>query len=449
MRQKLLGSFSWEKLCIDTRTVVLLALFSLLSTGHTKNSSTYPCVENASIEHKSFLDDFPVLDKSLLYYFFAKNPQGEQAINEQCFAITHDYWSLIQGSAQKYDIDPYLVAGVILLESWWDPKAHSIAWAKWLMQMLRGTAQQYGWYYRRKGKLTDKRIDPEWSITTWCKHLSYLYKKFDSWSLAVAAYHMGEGNIERKLQKIYYQETGTELKSMDTLYNDVPPTAVIDFLFSRKDDTFGYYAKVCNAKTIIHMYQEDCRLFDQYVSMYKDIDYDLRWIVAENVVFTHEPINSDADIQDAIAVKTMCLVDDHNFLCQTWETENAFHPSVQSVITLIDTLVQFPFILSYWTISDEYYNQLDSLTQVDKRHDTHRTGYVFDISSTELSSQEKNIMMYVLTILRYKGVLLWCREHKNTDREHYHVAVLPDAWKHIDNIYNEKTLSFSVSVWEK
>lgn len=401
------------------------------------------------VEQKNFLDDIPVLDKSLLYYFFAKDPQGEQNINEQCFAITHDYWSMIQESASRYEIDPLLVAGIILLESWWDPQAHSVAGAKWLMQMLRATAQQYGGYYSKNGRLIDKRTDPSWSIDTGCRHLSYLYRKFDSWSLAVAAYHMGEGNMERKLQKLYYNETGVELTSMEMLYDRLPPTSVIDFLSRRKDDSFGYYAKVCNARTIISMYQEDCQLFDMYVAMYEDIDYDLRGIVAENVVFSHEPIACDADIQDAIMAKSMCLIDHGLFTCKTGETENAFHPSVQSVVSIIDSLAEFSFSLSYWTISDEYYRQLDSLTKVDKRHHTHRTGYVFDIASAQLSSQEKNTMMYILTMLRYKWILLWCREFKDTENEQYHVVVLPDAWKNIEKLYKWNNLSLSVLWWEK
>lgn len=448
MRQGVINSFTWEKLRTNVRTLVLVSLFSLLSTGHTKNTSIHTTTNTSSIEQKSFLDDVPILDKSLLYYYFAKNPEGEQTINEQCFAITHDFWPLIEQIACKYDIDPLLVGAIILLESWGDPKAHSVAGARWLMQMLRSTAADYGGYFWKDGKLIDKRTDPEWSIDAWCKHLSRLYEKFDSRSLAVAAYHMGEGNMGKKLQKMYLESTGMELVDMESLYTIIPSDDIISFFAKLDDKSFDYYAKVRNAQTVLEMYVEDCALFDIYVDMYADLDYDLRWIVAENVVFSHEPISNDAAIQDALIATSMCLID-HNFLCKTGETENAFHPSVQDVITLIDSLVQFPFTLSYWTISDEYYNNLDSLTQVDKRHHTHRTGYVFDIFSANLSLQQRNKMMYILTVLRYQWVLLWCREFRDTDHEQYHVAVLPDAWKNIVNAYSTFDLSFSDSLWEK
>ena len=449
MREQFSWYFSWESFRTTIRTAALVALFSLLSVEQSKTNSGKSDREPPSLEEKSFLDDVPILDKSLLYYFFAKNNKNEQLINEQCFVITHDYWWFIEESAAKYDIDPLLVAGVVLLESWGNPKAHSVAGAKWLMQMLRRTAAEYGWYSSNDGVLIDKRTDPAWSIDAWCRHLASLYKKFGSWSLAVAAYHMGEGNVKHKLQKIYCYETGFDLISMEMLYERLPPVSVVEFLSNRQDDTFGYYAKVRNAMTVLQMYLNDCQLFDNYVKQYENIEYDLRGIVAENVVLSHPPIATENDIHNALTANSMCLVDHWSFLCHTGETENAFHPSVDSVMHIIKNLVDFPFRISYGTISDEYYNKLDSSTKVDKRHSTHRSGYVFDIFSADLSLQERNIMMYALTILRYKWVLLWCREFRDTDREQYHVVVLPDAWKYIDNIYNADTLDSTVSSWEK
>ena len=255
--------------------------------------------------------------------------------------------------------------------------------------------------------------------------------------------------MQRKLQKIYYNETYTELTDMEMLYNTVPPDSVIEFLFDRKDDSFGYYVKVLNASTIIQMYQKDCALFDTYVDMYEDLDYDLRWIVAENVVFDHPPIATDEAIQDALTAKSMRLVDNEPFFCHTGETENAFHPDVQNIIHLIDSLAHFPFCISYGTMSDDYYSSLDSLTRVDKHRHTHRSGYVFDVFSANLSLQQRNKMMYILTILRYQWVLLWCREFRDTNDEQYHIAVLPDAWKNIANAYSTFDLSFSDFVWEE
>jgi hypothetical protein len=66
-----------------------------------------------------------------------------------------------------------------------------------------------------------------------------------------------------------------------------------------------------------------------------------------------------------------------------------------------------------------------------------------------LSLQQRNKMMYILTILRYQWVLLWCREFRDTNDEQYHIAVLPDAWKNIANAYSTFDLSFSDFVWEE
>lgn len=58
-----------------------------------------------------------------------------------------------------------------------------------------------------------------------------------------------------------------------------------------------------------------------------------------------------------------------------------------------------------------------------RRYAAHTTGRAFDIISPSSSTDIKRLE-YVLTILRYQGKLLWCREVDIDNKVHYHIVVL-------------------------
>ncbi len=104
--------------------------------------------------------------------------------------------------ALENNISPYLVAGVILAESKFNPKAKSPKGATGLMQIMPETGQwivsQIENEYEQVGDLTD----PETNIQLGTWYLTSLRKEFSSNEvLMLAAYNGGRGNVKQWMNK--------------------------------------------------------------------------------------------------------------------------------------------------------------------------------------------------------------------------------------------------------
>jgi len=72
--------------------------------------------------------------------------------------------------------------------------AHSPAGAKGMWQFLAGTAKEYGLEVNNQ---VDQRYDFEKSTHAAAKYIKYLHNRFNSWTLAAAAYNMGPTGLAR------------------------------------------------------------------------------------------------------------------------------------------------------------------------------------------------------------------------------------------------------------
>lgn len=87
---------------------------------------------------------------------------------------------------------------VAMVESGYDPLAHSAseAWGMW--QFIKAPAEYYG---LRVDHWADERLDPERSTRAAARFLGDLNQRFGSWELAFAAYNMGYGGLLRAIKK--------------------------------------------------------------------------------------------------------------------------------------------------------------------------------------------------------------------------------------------------------
>lgn len=108
-----------------------------------------------------------------------------------------EYAHIVRGHAKNHDLDPALLAAVIYAESRFDPNARSEAGAVGLMQLLPETAK--GIALRTGGDrfvVADLR-DPEINVRYGSWYLDNLLDRYSDTELALAAYHAGQGNVDR------------------------------------------------------------------------------------------------------------------------------------------------------------------------------------------------------------------------------------------------------------
>src|SRR5689334_15182333 len=109
------------------------------------------------------------------------------------------YLDEITAAANKYGVEPALLAGLVKAESNFNPKAQSGVGAKGLTQLMDATARGLG---------VSNSFDVQQSLDGGAKFLGGLLKQFHGdQSLALAAYNAGPGAVQKYGGIPPYQET--------------------------------------------------------------------------------------------------------------------------------------------------------------------------------------------------------------------------------------------------
>jgi hypothetical protein len=111
------------------------------------------------------------------------------------------YGDLIHATAQRYGLNPALIAAVARAESAFQPGAVSNKGARGLMQLMPATASRFG--------VDRYRVhDPAANIDAGSRYLRFLVDKFQGkLDLVLAAYNSGEGTVQRYGGVPPYRET--------------------------------------------------------------------------------------------------------------------------------------------------------------------------------------------------------------------------------------------------
>jgi len=221
------------------KKIVLLFFIALFLNADAITNKNINVLNALDIED-SFIE-YPKLQK--LYHEYSKQ---KKIYFLNVLENGYDYLPLIKHSILKSDLPKELIS-VAMAESYLTTSAKSHKRAIGLWQFMPKTAKRYG---LKIDEYVDERKDPIKSTQAAVEYLSYLYRFFGKWYLAIMAYNAGEARIVEAVVRAKVDKLCKSLKKN-----------------CRKDKTIKQYRK------IIKDYQRHGRYaFGRLYKLYKKLD---------------------------------------------------------------------------------------------------------------------------------------------------------------------------------
>lgn len=129
---------------------------------------------------------------------------------------------------------------VALIESGFSSQAFSHASAVGYWQFIRGTGKRYK---LKINQLVDERRDPVLSTRAAAEYFKDLYERFNSWYLAMAAYNVGEGRIDKVIKKYKTRDFWTLSRIKRALPSETDnyvPKYIAAKLIAKEPDKYGF-----------------------------------------------------------------------------------------------------------------------------------------------------------------------------------------------------------------
>ena len=125
---------------------------------------------------------------------FLKKRQGAY---ERLMAISEYYFPMFEEHLAKYDV-PLEIKYLAIVESALNPRAKSRVGASGLWQFMYPTGKQFD---LEVNSFVDERFDPLKATEAACQYLSSLYSIFGDWSMVLASYNAGPGNVSKAIRR--------------------------------------------------------------------------------------------------------------------------------------------------------------------------------------------------------------------------------------------------------
>ncbi|WP_138940520.1 lytic transglycosylase domain-containing protein [Aquimarina agarivorans] len=140
---------------------------------------------------------FNVEYNPILENLIKKNLKQRRGLLEKMISLSYYYFPIFEKELDQYDL-PLELKYLAVVESGLRPKIKSSMGATGLWQFMYQTGKMQGLVIN---SYVDERMDPMKSTKAACEYLSSLYKTFEDWDLALAAYNSGPGNVLKALKR--------------------------------------------------------------------------------------------------------------------------------------------------------------------------------------------------------------------------------------------------------
>ncbi len=123
--------------------------------------------------------------------------ERKRDLTQRLLGLAKIYFPYFEEQLDRYNL-PLELKYLAIVESALIPNAGSRVGAKGLWQFMYGTGKVYG---LKVSSYVDDRFDPMKSTIAACEHMEDLYDIYEDWSLVMAAYNSGGGNVNRAIRR--------------------------------------------------------------------------------------------------------------------------------------------------------------------------------------------------------------------------------------------------------
>lgn len=202
-----------------------------------ENADSRPLAEVSDEEYIHRLSTLPVTIEMpfnpIVKSYIEMYTRRKRSLVENVLAMSHYYMPIFEEALDRNGV-PLELKYLPIIESALNPTAVSKAGATGLWQFMIPTANGLG---MEINSLVDERRDPYVSSDCAAKYLKQLHAMYDDWSLAIAAYNCGPGNINKALRR-----AGGGKKDFWDIYMYLPA------------ETQGYVPAFIAANYVMHYY---------------------------------------------------------------------------------------------------------------------------------------------------------------------------------------------------
>ena len=140
------------------------------------------------------------------------------------------YFPIFEEYLIKYDM-PLELKYLPIVESALNPKAKSSAGAGGLWQFMPKTGMMYDLSIT---SYVDKRFDPYLASDAACQYLKFLHSIYDDWSMALAAYNAGPGNVNKAIRRSDGKTTYWEIRPylFKETRNYIPAFTAVNYIMN-------------------------------------------------------------------------------------------------------------------------------------------------------------------------------------------------------------------------
>jgi membrane-bound lytic murein transglycosylase D len=162
---------------------------------------------------KSILSPIPLVWNDIVKRYIVVYTSTRRSTMSNIIARSQYYFPIVETELAAAGL-PLELRMLPAIESALMPTARSRAGAMGLWQFMYPTARQYG---LEISSFVDERCDPVASTRAACRYLAFLHRLYGDWTLVLAAYNCGPGNVNRAMKR-----AGADAKTFWDIYDYLP-----------------------------------------------------------------------------------------------------------------------------------------------------------------------------------------------------------------------------------